>query len=101
MEVHEALTQKSVVPISTKGIQSITIPISLAQMLEETKLPQVRGTLMDPHVPVKLGSTNGVVHWKIDATRLRRFIMAEAHPEQKRMYESVLAQAEASRNAID
>ncbi len=63
-----------VVPVSTMGLKEITIETCMAQRLEEKKLPQVRGTLVDPHVPVKLGSTNGFVHWKIDMKRMEGFI---------------------------
>ena len=69
-------TEKTVVPVSTVGIHAITIAISMAERLDEKKLPQVRATMAEPHLPVKLGSTKGVVMWKIDKVRLMRFIEA-------------------------
>ena len=97
----EARQKNHVVPISTKGIQSITIPISLAHKLDERKLPQVRATLTEPHLPVKLGATKGVVHWKLDKTRLRRFTECEANPGYQRFFENQLAKADASGNGVD
>jgi hypothetical protein len=83
-----------VVPVSTLGLKEITIETCMAQRLEEKKLPQVRGTLVDPHVPVKLGSTNGFVHWKIDMKRMKGFISSEGSKLAKGRYKQILKDAE-------
>ncbi len=88
-----------VVPVSTLGLKEITIEMNMAQRLEEKKLPQVRGTLVDPHVPVKLASTKGFVHWKIDMKRMKTFISAKGSKLSKGRYKQVLKDAEKHRHA--
>ena len=48
---------------------------------------------MKPHMPVKLGSTNGFVHWKIDEHRLQGFINAETNKLEFGRYAAIMKQA--------
>ena len=87
------MTKKHVVPISTEGMKEVAIEMSMADRLQEKKLPQVRGALVNPHVPVKLGSTKGYVHWKIDATRMKNFTNAEGNKLTQGRYKQLLKDA--------
>jgi hypothetical protein len=83
-----------VVPVSTEGLRQITIEMNMAQRLADKKLPQVRGTLLNPHVPVKLASTKGFVHWKIDMKRMKGFIANEGNKLIEGRYKQILKDAE-------
>ena len=83
-----------VVPVSTVGLKEVTIEMNMAQRLLEKKLPQVRGTLVEPHIPVKLGSTKGFVHWKIDMKRMKGFITSEGSKLAKGRFKQILKDAE-------
>ena len=62
------MQKKHVVPFCTKGVDEVTFETCMADRLQEKKLPQHRATCMN--LPMKLGSTKGFVHWKIDHRHL-------------------------------
>ena len=85
--------EKTVVPISTVGMQAITIAMSMEERADEKKLPQVRATMAEPMLPVKLGSSKGVVMWKFDKVRLERFIQANSSAEEVEFLKKVYVKA--------
>ena len=87
------MQEKHAVPVSTQGLTNITIEMSMAERLQEKKLPQVRGAILTPQIPLKLGSTKGYVHWKIDKDRLKSFVKAESNKLEVGRYEGIMKDA--------
>ena len=87
------MQEKHAVPVSTQGLTKIWIDMSMAERLQEKKLPQVRGAILTPQIPVKLGSTKGYVHWKIDKDRLKSFVKAESNKLEVGRYEGIMKDA--------
>ena len=75
-------------------MSEVTFEMNMAQRMQEAKLPQIRGTLLTPHLPVKIGSTKCFVHWKIDKPRLKDWLSSETAKVQKEIDKRNLDDAE-------
>ena len=85
---------KAEVPIQVRGMSEVTFEMNMATRMQEAKLPQIRGTPLTPHLPVKIGSTKGFVHWKIDKPRLKDWLSSETAKVQKEIDKRNLDDAE-------
>ena len=73
----------------------------MEERLDEKKLPAIRATLAEPMLPLKIGSVEGVICWKIDRHRLFNFIAASKSHEEQCFYQKVMVDAEKAGMLID
>ena len=79
----EAMRKKEDVSVSTDGMTEVTMELSMAERLDEKKLPEVKA-VVENDIPVKLGSTpEGFVHWKPDYTRFEESTKQKAKELKK------------------
>ena len=65
----------------------------MAERMKEKNLPKIRGTLMAPRLPVKIGATGGFVHWKIDKKRLEGWLKKEKNKKMKHIFKKNIQDA--------
>ena len=89
----EAMRKKEDVSVSTDGMTEVTMELSMAERLDEKKLPEVKA-VVENDIPVKLGSTpEGFVHWKIDYKRAQDATKEKAKQLQAGKFMDVLEHA--------